>query len=72
MEAVETYEAVALTKQEAELLNAHPSDPALRIQRISKNTANQIFEYCSIIARGDRNKYQIVLKSSGVQYSRVL
>lgn len=71
-EASETYEAVGLTKQEAVLLNAHPGDPALRIQRTSKNTAGETFEYCTIIARGDRNKYQIVLKSTGIQYSRVL
>lgn len=72
VEAIETYEAVAMTRQEADLLNAHAGDPALHIQRISKNASGEIFEYCSAIARGDRNKYQIVLKNSGVQYSRIL
>lgn len=72
MEAIETYEATTLMKREAELLNVHAGEPALRIHRISKNTAGQIFEYCVELARGDRNKYQIVLKNSGIQYSRVL
>ncbi len=71
-EASETYEAVALTKREAELLRAHVGDPALRIIRVSKNATGDTFEYCTILARGDRNKYRVVLKSSGVQYSRVL
>ncbi len=71
-EATETYEAVALNSREAALLGGRTGDPALRIQRVSKNAVGEVFEYCTIIARGDRNKYQIVLKNSGVQYSRVL
>lgn len=43
---------------------SHPAHP--------KNTAGEIFEYCVELARGDSNKFQIVLKNSGVQYSRVL
>lgn len=71
-EASETYEAILLTKREAELLKADDGDPALRISRISKNTFGETFEYCTILARGDRNRYRVVLKSSGIQYSRVL
>ena len=71
-EAVEIYEAVALNKRDAELLHMHAGEAAFRIQRISKNTAGEIFEYCVELARGDRNKFQIVLKNSGIQYSRVL
>lgn len=71
-EATETYEAVSFTKEEAEALDEPRTNPALRIQRVSRNTAGEIFEYCNIIARGDRIKYQIVLKNSGIQYSRVL
>lgn len=71
-EAIETYEAVSLRKNEALLLNVPKGSPALRIQRISKNTAGETFEYCTIIARADRNKYQIVLRNSGIQYSRIV
>ena len=71
-EAVEIYEAVTLSKRDAELLHMRAGEPAFRIQRISKNTSGEIFEYCVELARGDRNKLQIVLKNSGVQYSRVL
>ncbi|MEA5047399.1 MAG: GntR family transcriptional regulator [Eubacteriales bacterium] len=72
LEATEIYEAVILNKHDAELLKMRAGEPGFRIQRISKNTAGEIFEYCVELARGDRNKFQIVLKSSGIQYSRVL
>lgn len=71
-EATEIYEAVTLSKRDAELLYVRAGEAGFRIQRISKNTAGQIFEYCIELARGDRNKFQIVLKNSGVQYSRVI
>ena len=71
-EAVEIYEAVTLNKRDAELLHMRAGEAAFRIQRISKNTSGEIFEYCVELARGDSNKFQIVLKNSGVQYSRVL
>ncbi|NLI52807.1 MAG: GntR family transcriptional regulator [Clostridiales bacterium] len=71
-EAVEIYEAVTLSKRDAELMHLRAGEPGFRIQRISKNTAGEIFEYCVELARGDRNKFQIVLKNSGIQYSRVL
>lgn len=71
-EAVETYEAVNVSKQEANYLSCAPTNAALKITRVSKNTAGEVFEYCTIIARGDLNKYQIVLKNNGIQYSRVI
>ena len=71
-EAVEIYEAVTLNKRDAELLHMRAGEAAFRIQRISKNTAGEIFEYCVELARGDQNKFQIVLKNSGVHVSRVL
>ncbi len=71
-EAVEVYEAVTLSKRDADLLHMRAGEAAFRVQRISKNTAGEIFEYCVELARGDRNKFQIILKNSGIQYSRVL
>lgn len=72
-EAAETYEAVNLNSHDASFLSCSPGDAALKITRVSKNTAGQTFEYCTIIARGDMNKYQIVLKNGGgIQYTRVI
>lgn len=71
-EASEVYEAINLNSKEATLLQCASRDAALKITRCSKNTAGQTFEYCTIIARGDRNKYQIILRNNGIQYTRVL
>ncbi|MCI8376840.1 MAG: UTRA domain-containing protein [Lachnospiraceae bacterium] len=71
-EAVETYEAINLSKREAQHLTCQPASAALKITRISRNTSGEIFEYCTIIARGDMNKYQIILKNNGMQYSHVI
>ena len=54
MEAVETYEAVILNKRDAELLKMRAGEAAFRVQRVSKNTAGEIFEYCVELARGSQ------------------
>jgi hypothetical protein len=69
MEATEMYEAITLNKRDAELMKSKAGEAGFRVQRISKNTAGDIFEYCIELARGDRTKFQIILKNSGIQYS---
>lgn len=71
-EATETYEAVVLTEREAKQLNCKPNTPAFRIQRVSKNSNGDIFEYTTIIAPGDRNKYEITLNKNDVIYKKVM
>lgn len=71
-EATETYEAINLNSNDAIQLECSSKSAALKITRVSKNTAGQIFEYCTIIARGDMNKYQITLKNKGIAYTRVI
>lgn len=71
-EASETYEAINLSASDADYLDCDTGAAALKITRVSKNTAGQIFEYCKIIARGDLNKYQIILRNTGIQYTRIV
>lgn len=71
-EASETYEAINLNSHDATHLSCPTNSAALKITRISQNTAGQKFEYCTIIARGDMNKYQITLKNTGIQYTHVV
>jgi len=61
-EAHETYEAVALTKGDAELLECRPGSPAFRISRDARNARNEVFEASTIIAPGKRNKYVLTLR----------
>ncbi len=71
-EASEVYEAIALTEKQANLLNTKPGMPSFRIQRTSKNTNGDIFEYSVILAPGNRNKYEITLKRNSIDYTRIV
>lgn len=71
-EACEVYEAIALTEKQANLLETKPGMPSFRIQRTSKNTNGDIFEYSIILAPGNRNKYEITLKRNSIDYTRVI
>lgn len=61
MKAVETYEAITLTDKHAALLKCKAKSPAFKIRRVSENTNHDVFEYCIIIAPGERNRYEITL-----------
>jgi len=60
-EAREIYEAIALAKVDAELLECRPGSPAVRISRDARNARNEVFEASTIIAPGKRNKYELTL-----------
>lgn len=60
-EAVETFEAIAIDAENAHYLNVSRNSPGLLLERVTR--ADQtIVEYCHSIIRGDRYKYQILLK----------
>ena len=58
--AVETFEAVVVSTDEAQYLEVKRNAPGLRLHRVTYEN-DRIIEYCQTIIRGDRYKYQIVL-----------
>lgn len=62
LEAVETYEAILLKEKHAQRLECKPNSPAFRINRVSTNKNSDIFEFTTILAPGDRNRYEITLQ----------
>ncbi len=71
--AVETYEAILLKEKYANLLDCIPNSPAFRINRVSTNENSDIFEFTTILAPGDRNRYEITLqRNSDMFLSRKL
>ena len=60
--ATETYEAILLEEKYAELLECQTNSPAFKINRVSTNENGDIFEFTTIIAPGDRNRYEITLQ----------
>ena len=71
--AVETYEAILLKEKYASLLECRPNSPAFRINRVSTNENSDIFAFTTILAPGDRNRYEITLqRNSDMFLSRKL
>lgn len=62
LKAVETYEAILLKEEQAQLLKCKSNLPAFRINRVSTNENCDIFEFTTILAPGDRNRYEITLQ----------
>lgn len=69
-QAVESYEAIVLNEKTAKILGCPAGSPAFRITRKSQNSAGQIFEVCTLIARGDKNRYEVVLKRDNITFTR--
>lgn len=59
--AIETFEAVAISSNDALYLEANKNSPGLLLNRVTY-AEQKVIEYCRSIIRGDRYKYRIVLK----------
>lgn len=60
-QAVETFEAVLINPHDAHYLHVGKNAPGLLLQRTTYAN-DRIVEFCDGIIRGDRYKYQVVLK----------
>ena len=69
--AHETYEAVKLTREEAQLLEAETC-AAFLVKRISKIKSGGMFEMASMLIRGDRCRLMATLERDAVAFSRQL
>lgn len=68
--AVDSYEAVILGRQEAELLHCKPGNSAFCVQRRTRTDSGMVYEYTQSTIRGDRVKLDIFLHRDGVMFSR--
>lgn len=59
--AIETFEAVIINPKDAFYLNVGKNSPGLLLERITYANS-KIIEFCHGVIRGDRYKYQVVLK----------
>jgi GntR family transcriptional regulator len=69
--AHETYEAVKLTSEEAQLLEA-ASRAAFLVKRVSKMKSGAMFETAFMLIRGDRCRLAATLERDAVAFSRQL
>ena len=60
--ARETFEPILLSADEAELLDQHRGEPALRVERTAYDQDDAPIEFCRSTVRGDRYRYSVELR----------
>lgn len=68
--AVDSYEAVMLSRREAEMLGCKPGSCAFSVQRRTKNEAGITYEFTQSLIRADRVRLDVNLHKDGVSFSR--
>ncbi len=68
--AVDSYEAVVLGREEAEILGSKPGSSAFSVQRRTRTETGMIYEYTQSLIRADRVTLDIFLHKDGVSFSR--
>lgn len=70
--AVDSYEAVRFTHDEAELLDCKSGSAGFFHQRQTMSENGEIFEFTQSLIRGDRTKLEVNLHKNGVSFSRTV
>lgn len=68
--AVDSYEAVRCSKEEAELLGCKQGSPCFFVQRRTRSSAGELYEFTQSLLRGDRTRLDLVLGRDGVSFTR--
>lgn len=68
--AVDSYEAVILGREEAEMLGCRPGSCAFSVQRRTRTETGMIYEYTQSLIRADRVTLDIFLHKDGVSFTR--
>jgi GntR family transcriptional regulator len=70
--AIDSYEAVKLSREEAELLGCKNGSAGFFHQRQTMSEAGEVFELTQSLMRGDRTKLEVNLHKNGVSFSRTV
>ncbi len=68
--AVESYEAVVMSRKEAELLKCRPGSSAFFVHRRTYTEMGMVYEFTESLMRADRIKLDVSLHKDGVSFSR--
>ena len=68
--AVETYEAVLMTKEESQTLQSKPGEPAFLLRRSTWDAKERLIEYTTSIMPSSRSKFEITMYHDSVQIVR--
>ena len=68
--AVDSYEAVVMGRQEAEMLGCRPGSCAFSAQRRTRTETGLVYEFTQSLIRADRVKLDVFLHKDGVSFAR--
>ncbi|HBD87179.1 MAG TPA: hypothetical protein DC001_07110 [Clostridiales bacterium] len=68
--ALDTYQAVSMSREEAEILNCKPGDCAFSVERRTRTETGIVYEFTLSLIRADRVKLEINLQRDGVTFAR--
>jgi len=68
--AVDSYEAVMMSRKEAEMLGCKPGSCAFFAQRRTRTEAGMMYEFTQSLIRADRVKLDVFLHKDGVSFTR--
>ena len=68
--AVETYEAVLMTKEESQTLQSKLGEPAFLLRRSTWDAKERLIEYTTSIMPSSRSKFEITMYHDSVQIVR--
>lgn len=68
--AVDSYEAVMMSRKEAEMLGCKPGSCAFFAQRRTRTEAGMVYEFTQSLIRADRVKLDVFLHKDGVSFTR--
>ena len=68
--AIESYEAVIMTREESQLLECESTGPAFLIRRSTWDDQGRMIEYTKSITPSSRAKFEIFMYPDGVQVER--
>ena len=68
--AVDSYEAVIIGRQESELLHCKPGSCGFSVQRRTFNESGMCYEFTQSLMRADRVKLDVYLHKDGVSFTR--
>jgi len=68
--AVDSYEAVIMSRKEAEMLRCKPGSCGFFVQRRTYTEAGMVYEFTQSLMRADRVKLDVFLHKDGVSFTR--
>lgn len=68
--ALDTYEAIRLSKADADLLHCRVGSAGFFMQRQTRTESGECYEFTQTCMRGDRTSLEIVMHKDGVTFSR--